>query len=159
MMTSFIKTKSATGLDINGVAFAEFLMTIDNIHDEQVFLKSLETLNLLCESDQAVGRLVCNRSINILRRNYGKTGNFLDAPIELYSLALQPFTSYKAQVTKIVASIQEELITRKRWWFAFKLARLGLRYGHWNNVALPLLEKIQGNVSTNGNKMVFNFLF
>jgi hypothetical protein len=109
----------------------------------------LETLNLLCETNQQIGRTVCDWSINILRKSYGKTGKYLDAPVELYALAFQPFTSYADQIAKIATSVNAELIENKRWWFAFKLARLGLRYGHWTSVSLPLLEQIQGNVSFN----------
>ncbi|KAI6183873.1 Integrator complex subunit 7 [Aphelenchoides bicaudatus] len=148
LMANHIRNGSANRLNISANSFAEFLMGIDGSYPEHVFLKSLETLNFLCETNQEIGRAVCSRAIKMLWQNYGKSGRYLDAPLELYSLAFQPLHIYSTQLQKITTSIQTELIEKKNWWFAFKLARLGFRYGHWADISLPLLEQIQENCDT-----------
>lgn len=148
MVSFYINNTANVLVNVGVLGFAEFLMKIDNSYPELVFMKSLETLNLLCDTNHGIERPVCGRMLSILKKNYGGPGQkrFSDAPTEIYSLAFLPFSTYSTQLSKIISSIQNELAESKEWCFALKLARLGFRYGHWKAVSFPLLNQIQGNV-------------
>jgi hypothetical protein len=92
---------------------------------------------------------VCSPALCNLQQNYGplKPKQFSEASMLLYSLALRPIPVLNDKVNTLIGNVMKELVDSKKWCFAYKLARLGFRYGHFSNVALPVLEQIQGNVS------------
>jgi hypothetical protein len=151
MITNYLRNGDTSLLSIEEVKIAESLIKIDNTFPEQVFLKSLETLNMICETYPNINSMVCGWALKLLRQNYGKLEQkqLCEAPFELYTLAFLPIQEYSSKMIKLVESINKEVTENKQWWFAYKLARLGFRYGHWSDASLPLLEQIQAGVSPN----------
>jgi hypothetical protein len=119
-------------------------------YPQATVIQSLEAINELCNINDNVGHLACKWAFDVLEKHYSGSNNkqLCDAPLELYSIVLHKhFPDYQAQLDALINSIQQELCLNKKWWFAYRLTRQAFRYGHFKSVALPLLEKIQANVS------------
>ncbi|KAI6172381.1 Integrator complex subunit 7 [Aphelenchoides besseyi] len=150
MLVDFVKDGGSTAIDFDLNSTIRSLTKIDDSYAHVVFTKTLETLNALCECQPDVAESICDWSMELLNRSYeqAKGRLFCDVPSELYSLALLPFEKNTSRLKQLVNKVVVELEQTKNFWFAYKLTRHAFRYGHWNTIAVPLLEKLRGITTT-----------
>ena len=148
MLVEQIKSGDTQIANFNLLDGAASLMKIDETYAEPIFVKTLETLNALCDFRPDLTTPIAAYAFEMLAQRYGGLNqrSLYDAPLELYSLALLPIAEHAASRFELIERVQAEIARAKRWWFAYRIARQGFRYGHWSDVALPLLEQIQDSV-------------
>lgn len=149
MITMYIRNNSTSCLNFNPVEITSFLTRIDDSYPEEVFVKTLETLNLIGDIKADTIEISRIWALKLLKKRYGQLEQkqLVEAPLELFSLALRPTFEDSSKFTELITEVKMELAVNKNWWFAYKLARQGFRYGHFSNIALPLLEQIHSFVS------------
>lgn len=134
---------------IDSIVFSNFLMEIDSSFSDEIFLKSVETLHLLCEIKPNRSKAICAWALRTLSKKYGNANqkNLSQGPLALYSLAMLSNDLHVEKLSSLIAKVQAELTEINDWWFAYKLVRQAFRYGHFSTIALPLLERIHPNVT------------
>ncbi|KAI6228506.1 hypothetical protein M3Y95_00629400 [Aphelenchoides besseyi] len=150
MLVDFVKDGGSAAIDFDLNGTIRSLTKIDDSYAHVVFTKTLETLNALCECQPDVAKSICDWSLELLNRSYGQANGrlFCDVPSELYSLALLPFEKNTSRLKQLMNKVVGELEQKKNFWFAYKLTRHAFRYGHWNTIAVPLLERLRGTTTT-----------
>ncbi|KAI6218349.1 Integrator complex subunit 7 [Aphelenchoides fujianensis] len=149
MFADFIRSDLTNTFAFEALEAAVTLQQVDDSHPPLVFAKTLELLSAICDRRAEVAEEVGGWALGLLCDHYGHGRKpFEDAPMGLFSLALLPNDRHHARLDELMGAVLAELKARRNFWFAYKLARQGFRYGHWNDISLLLLEEISGKPTT-----------